>query len=215
MKTSFKLNTRGISYREFVDDPSIKVVTFQWLIPRPFFSPVQRLTRFHLYREDDVVLKGWLYTCINLSVCWVGLPFGPIYTVASIFKNHKGIDFTYDTRNAISETDFSNGVVQIERLEEYIIKMSKTNVKEVSKALKSFDEEHNMFTGTPILGMKIDEPKPVFVIGLRPKDLEKEEELRTHISKFYHPNCDFLILDIDEESELCERLKSFGQGVEI
>ncbi len=40
--------------------------------------------------HESRVLRGMSYTCISLVAGWWGIPFGPIYTVMSLFNNLGG-----------------------------------------------------------------------------------------------------------------------------
>jgi hypothetical protein len=53
--------------------------------------------------RDNAVLRGLPYTLITLVAGWWGIPWGPVYTVQSVFRNLRGgIDVTAEVNAAIA-----------------------------------------------------------------------------------------------------------------
>jgi hypothetical protein len=52
---------------------------------------------YYIRPRESSLGKGWIYTLISLLFGWWGIPWGPIYTVATIVNNLRGgLDITQD-----------------------------------------------------------------------------------------------------------------------
>jgi hypothetical protein len=56
---------------------------------------MKRASDIHFVRPAEATTKGLKYTLVSLVAGWWGIPWGPIYTIQSVYKNSKGgIDVT-------------------------------------------------------------------------------------------------------------------------
>src|SRR4051812_17104338 len=56
---------------------------------------MKRVSDIHFVRNGEGTTKGLKYSLISLVAGWWGIPWGPIYTIQSVYKNSKGgIDVT-------------------------------------------------------------------------------------------------------------------------
>lgn len=80
-----------------------KFVVYQYCISI-FVMTFKRGSDVYFVRSGESrVKKGILYTVISLLFGWWGIPWGPIYTIGSIFTNlGGGKDVTQDLLNHIS-----------------------------------------------------------------------------------------------------------------
>jgi hypothetical protein len=67
-----------------------KFVVFEYCFSIIVLS-FRRSSGFFYVRPDENALgKGWKYTLLSLFFGWWGIPWGPIWTVASIARNLRG-----------------------------------------------------------------------------------------------------------------------------
>ena len=58
--------------------------------------------KIHFLRRNESAIKyGWPYLFISLLLGWWGIPFGPIYTIQSIYHAFCGIDVTQEVLSAL------------------------------------------------------------------------------------------------------------------
>ncbi len=58
-------------------------------------------TVYFIKAGESPMKYGWKYTVLTLLFGWWGIPFGPIYSVASLIRNFKGgYDVTMDVIHA-------------------------------------------------------------------------------------------------------------------
>lgn len=70
----------------------------------------RRSSDVFLLRYDETAFKhGYPYFIISFLLGWWGIPWGPIYTVQSLFYSFKGKDITEDILSAISENESELG----------------------------------------------------------------------------------------------------------
>ena len=48
------------------------------------------------------IANGWVYLLISIIFGWWGIPWGPIYTIQSIFRAFTGIDVTDEVLSSLS-----------------------------------------------------------------------------------------------------------------
>lgn len=66
-----------------------KVVRFQACLSFIFFT-TRSPSRFFIKGQDSILLAGLAYTFVTLLLGWWGIPWGPIYTVQTIYRNLRG-----------------------------------------------------------------------------------------------------------------------------
>ncbi len=67
-----------------------KFVMYQYCISLLIIT-FKRPTNIYFIRHDDsAVVKGLLFTLLSFLLGWWGIPWGPIYTIQSIWVNFKG-----------------------------------------------------------------------------------------------------------------------------
>jgi hypothetical protein len=67
-----------------------KFVIYQYCISILILT-FRRSSNVHFIRhEENAVVKGLPFTLLSLVLGWWGIPWGPIYTVQSIWVNFKG-----------------------------------------------------------------------------------------------------------------------------
>lgn len=57
---------------------------------------------YFIRKNDSKSTDRWPYTLINLFLGWWGIPFGPIYTIASLIENGEGKDVTQEVIDALN-----------------------------------------------------------------------------------------------------------------
>jgi hypothetical protein len=67
-----------------------KFVMYQYCISLLVIT-FRRSSNIYFVRSDqNAVVKGLPFTLLSLVLGWWGIPWGPIYTIASIWNNFKG-----------------------------------------------------------------------------------------------------------------------------
>lgn len=67
-----------------------KFVIYQYCISIVFMT-FKRPSEIHFVKADESALaKGLIYTFVSLLLGWWGIPWGPIYTIGSVFTNFRG-----------------------------------------------------------------------------------------------------------------------------
>lgn len=92
-------------YREI--DNGAKFVFFQYTIS-VIFMTFKRSSNIYFIRSDQSSFsKSYPYSLITLALGWWGFPWGPIYSIGSLFKNISGgEDITHDVLNSFKEDNF-------------------------------------------------------------------------------------------------------------
>lgn len=189
-----------------------KFVFFSYLIPRPWFSPVKRISKIYFLRsEDKASIHNRKYNIINLLWGWWGLPFGPVYTYAAIKSNKTGIDITDDVFDNLTEEDFDKRRVIIRKASNIFIHPSKSISKEFSRCFNKYSQKNSKFIEDPIVGYFIDTENPYYYIGLNGADLNKRESLKNELYKYFLSRTKFEFIDINESSVKAEKLKLQGK----
>jgi hypothetical protein len=87
-----------------------KFVIYQYCISLVII-PFKRSSNIYFIRHsDNAIVKGLPFTLLSLLLGWWGIPWGPIYTIQSIWINPKGgKDVTKDVLAPIISTSQSPG----------------------------------------------------------------------------------------------------------
>ncbi len=67
-----------------------KFVIYQYCISLLVITFKRSSNIYFLSHEENAVLKGLPFTLLSLLLGWWGIPWGPIYTVQSIWTNFSG-----------------------------------------------------------------------------------------------------------------------------
>ena len=209
-----KINPSDFSFEEVKNDEEIRLIAFEYLIPRPVFPPVKRISKLYCVK-GDLRPSALKYNLPNFIFCWIGLPFGPVSAYAAFLKNKQGIDFTIDAKFNLKKEDFDNGFVTIEKLEEIFVHPDKSTLKELSKVLKKFAHTNGAFEMNPIVGLNIESETPSYFIGIAEADFGKSNQILELIYKYFYKHTKFTIVSLDERSELLDKLKKQGEEITL
>ncbi|OIQ30956.1 MAG: hypothetical protein BM564_01730 [Bacteroidetes bacterium MedPE-SWsnd-G2] len=215
-KKTFKinLNVRGMTYSEVINTPNIKAKSFIYIIPRPLFKPVKRISKVFLYQENELIgSERRSYNLVNYLIGWMGLPFGPNAAYNAIKSNKTGLDFTEDFKSNITESDFNNGQLIIKTIAKVFDPLSKSDKKELLKAFNKYEKRIMPFSSPPVVGLNLDTEASETWIGLHKNDLENQDALRSIIYKYFYKHTIFKCVDINDETELISKLKAQGEVI--
>jgi hypothetical protein len=67
-----------------------KFVMYQYCISILILTFQRSSNIYFIRHEENAVVKGLPFTLLSLILGWWGIPWGPIYTVQSIWVNFKG-----------------------------------------------------------------------------------------------------------------------------
>jgi hypothetical protein len=67
-----------------------KFVVYQFCISILVITFKRSSNIYFISHEQNAVLKGLPYTLLSLVLGWWGIPWGPIYTIQSVWVNFKG-----------------------------------------------------------------------------------------------------------------------------
>lgn len=67
-----------------------KFVMYQYCISLLVITFRRSSNIYFLRSEDNAIVRGLPFTLLSLVLGWWGIPWGPIYTITSIWTNFKG-----------------------------------------------------------------------------------------------------------------------------
>lgn len=67
-----------------------KFVMYQYCISLLIITFRRPSNIYFISHEDNAIVKGLPFTLLSLLLGWWGIPWGPIYTIQSIWINFKG-----------------------------------------------------------------------------------------------------------------------------
>jgi hypothetical protein len=67
-----------------------KFVIYQYCISLLIITFKRSSSIYFIRHEENVILKGLVYTLVSLLLGWWGIPWGPIYTIQSVWVNFNG-----------------------------------------------------------------------------------------------------------------------------
>ena len=205
-----------ISYDDILNerDNGAKFVFFGYLIPRPIFPPVKKISKVYYLRPNENASQyAAKYNLVTLFWGWWGLPFGPVYTYSTIKNNKTGIDITDDIYDNLTKEDFEKKQVVIRKITNIFAHPDKSSKNELLKCFKQFAQSNSGFKQNPIVGHYIDTKEPHYFIGLNSLDMDKVESLTKMIYKYFYKHTKFEFVDLNDTGELTDKLRN--QGVEI
>ncbi len=59
---------------------------------------------YFLKSNESPVKHGWPFLLISTIFGWWGIPWGPVYTVQSIYKSFAGTDVTFEVVKSLTQT---------------------------------------------------------------------------------------------------------------
>lgn len=67
-----------------------KFVLYQYCISLLVITFRRSSNIYFIRSEDNAIVKGLPFTLLSLALGWWGIPWGPIYTITSIWTNFQG-----------------------------------------------------------------------------------------------------------------------------
>ncbi len=67
-----------------------KFVMYQYCISLLVITFRRSSNIYFIRSEDNAIVKGLPFTLLSLVLGWWGIPWGPIYTIASVWTNFQG-----------------------------------------------------------------------------------------------------------------------------
>jgi hypothetical protein len=67
-----------------------KFVVYQYCVSVLILTFKRPSNAYFIRHEENAVLKGLPFTLLSLVLGWWGIPWGPIYTIQSVWVNFKG-----------------------------------------------------------------------------------------------------------------------------
>jgi len=138
IKNYFKNDDFDLIGESGLDSASMKFIVFEYIIPRPIFQPIRRISKIHIFRKDEAPRRyGIKYSLLNIVTCMFGLPFGPIGMLSANKKNKTGIEISDDLRSRITLKDIQRGYVEINVYEGEFSSISKEIVLTFQKLIEN------------------------------------------------------------------------------
>ena len=101
------IGAEGLTGEELAEelDRGAKFVIYQYCVSIILLT-FQRPSDIHFIRSDEsAVTKGLVYSGISLLAGWWGIPWGPIYTIGSLYTNFGGgKNVTREVMNSLSQS---------------------------------------------------------------------------------------------------------------
>lgn len=80
-----------------------RFVIYTWTLSFIVMTQRRGSSEVYFLRRDEWAIKhGWPYLFLSLILGWWGIPWGPIYTIQSIYYAFCGKDVTSDVINHIN-----------------------------------------------------------------------------------------------------------------
>lgn len=81
-----------------------RFISFNYCISLLVVSLKRSSNIYFIRSNEKTINKSIIFTWITLFLGWWGIPWGPIYSIQSIFKNLKGgVDVTQNVMDSISQ----------------------------------------------------------------------------------------------------------------
>ncbi len=82
-----------------------RIIVFQYCFSYFYFSHKRNSPAFFVKFGETLWNRGMKYSLFSLFLGWWGVPWGPVWTISTIYRNFNGgIDITERVRRAIGET---------------------------------------------------------------------------------------------------------------
>jgi hypothetical protein len=207
----------NISFDEIIksQEEGGRFVFFYTLFPLPWFQPVKRMSKIYYLKPNETALKyARKFNVFNRIWGWWGIPFGPSACYKAIKNNKTGNDISADIFENLTENDFKKRIVSIIKINDIFSTIDKSIIKELKKSFELYSNQGGYLTERPIVGYYIDTEKPHYIIGINKNDLQNNEEILTAIRKYFYKHTQFKFVDINEENEIAQKLKTQGHKIE-
>lgn len=85
-------NLQGVGHKELQRELAhgAKFVVYQYTISIIFMTFRESSSIYFVKSNESKVMKGIWFTLLSLVLGWWGIPWGPIYTVGSLYTNLSG-----------------------------------------------------------------------------------------------------------------------------
>lgn len=191
-------------------DTDIKAISFQYLIPVPFFLAFRRNSKIYIATpvQQEALRKKFNRTNFLLSI--LGFPFGLFSAFQAKRVNRTGLDYSVDFRKNITAHDFSTGTVLISQIEELFMAPEKETIKGVEKAFKTYGDEMEQPLRKVVLGLYIDSDKDDFYLAVSTRDFENQSYIRHFLRKHFYKHIRFDFMNYNVADDVCTKLVSQG-----
>lgn len=203
------------TYKQLLQERNLggRFVFYTYTIAIPLFFSVKRISKvFYLKPGESPAKYAKKYNIISIIFGWWGF----FNTYATIVSNKEGVDLTDDIYDNLTEHDFEESQVVIEKISSVFMHLTKTQHKDLLKRLKKYDKGSLGFFSNPIIGYYINTEDPFYIIGLSEKDRMQKELVKKAFYKVFYKHTQLEFVDIDDHSsEVSEMLKKQGQELMI
>lgn len=199
-------NHKAYNFEQVMEEQNkgASFVTYQWIIPLPWFSPIKRLSSvYFIDKNSNAARYAKKYNTLNLLFGWWGLPFGPVFLWKSIYLNNNGgIDVTEDVYLNLSKSNYENGKVSIINKATKFIHPTKNDLVEFKKAFNSILADKTLIE-LPHIAYFIDTEKhqqPYYVIAIN-ENIEEgiEKKISKAIYKRFYKSMKYKLVCITDD----------------
>lgn len=188
-----------------------KFITFSYIIPRPFFPAVKRISKIYvLSKEQNASSVGLKYSIYNTIVCWFGLPFGPVDMLSSNRLNKTGVEISDMLIDNLTINDIKNGYIDLPIYYGSFLEISLGIKNELRKIIQNSYGDNSI--STAILGYIKHSGKHYFYLGLRDNELDSElnKELKELFKKSFSISSILEVTSLSSKGVLQENLMQHG-----
>ena len=206
----------NISFTDLIESQKTgaRFVFYYTLFPLPWFQPVKRMSKLYYLKSDESPVKhSKKFNILNRIWGWWGIPFGPSVCYSTIKNNKSGNDISIDVFASLTESDFKNRIVTILKINDVFAPLEKDILNEIKKSFNLYKNKGGILVDSPVVGYYINTEKPYYLIGLNSEDLKNSEEILLAIQKYFYKNSKFEFIDINDENEIAQKLKSQGHKI--
>lgn len=189
-----------------------KFITFFYIIPRPFFPAVKRMSKvLILPKTHSTKNLGRKYSLYNALVCWFGLPFGPMNMLSCNKINQLGLDISEELKGKVTISDLKQGFFQLPLYHGEFTEITKAVSKEFVKMIEKSNPKNIDLNS--ILAYVKNSGKHYFYLGIRAGD--DFGPISTDIKKYFKDNFDnralLEIVQLEVENDIQEQLIKKGK----
>lgn len=197
-----------------IDDllSSHRFISFLYLIPRPIFPPVRRMSRIYVIPKSTASNHlGLKYSIYNAIICWFGLPFSPIDMLSFNKLNRNGVDISSDIESRICLVDIKNGFIELPVYTGTFTQPSNPIVEEFKLILK----DAAAVSSKTILGYVKHSGKHNFYLGVTVQSnaTELSEPILDLFNKKFDGRSILQVVNLSVKGELQERLTLEGKSI--
>ncbi len=190
---------------------SSKFVAFFYIIPRPFFPAVKRMSKvLMLPRSQSTKNLGRIYSVYNALICWFGMPFGPMNMLSCNKINRLGLEISNEIKGKITISDIQRGFFQLPLYTGKFSEISKSVRTEFLKIIESANPKGLELEA--VLGYVKNSGKHYFYMGIKSK--EEYQSISSKIEDLFKDKFDsralLEVVDISLDGELQSCLHKNG-----